>query len=263
MGFLAGRDFNQNYLTDSTRFIINESAAAVFGWSSPEEAIGKKISWLGRGSENPKTGEIAGVVKDFNFRSLHEPISPAVFHLMADPYEIAAVRIMSNSAASVIPKLEAVYKKFDPLHPFEFSFLDESVNREYTSTEKLGKIFTLFSCFAVFIACLGLFGLIAYTTEQRTKELGIRKVLGASISGIVFMLVKEFTRWVVIANIIAWPAAYFFMDKWLEDFAYRIDITLWMFVFSGVTALLIALLTVGFHAIKTALANPVTSLRYE
>jgi putative ABC transport system permease protein len=260
--FSAGRDFDKSYSTDSSKFIINESAVKEFGWSSPAEAIGKRISWLGHGPENPKTGEIIGVTKNFNFKSLHENVEPAIFHIM-EGYELIALRISPNSVKNVISKLEKIVKQYDNVHPFEFSFLDDNINRQYESTEQLGNIFTTFSILAIFIACLGLFGLVSFTTEQRTKEIGIRKVLGASIPGIIVLLTKEFTKWILIASLIAFPVAYYFMNKWLESFAYKVDIGAWMFLFSGLSILFISLLTIGFQAIKAASANPIKSLRYE
>ncbi len=260
--FSAGRDFDKAYLTDSSKFIINEAAVKEFGWSSPAEAIGKRISWLGNGPDNPKTGEVIGVIKNFNFKSLHENVEPAVFHIM-EGYQLIALRISPNSAGNVLSSLKEIVKHYDNVHPFEFSFLDDNLNRQYESTEKLGNIFTTFSLLAIFIACLGLFGLVSFTTEQRTKEIGIRKVLGASIPGIIVLLTREFIKWVIIASIVAFPVAYYFMNNWLESFAYRVDIGVWMFVTSGLAILTISLLTIGFQAIKAASANPIKSLRYE
>jgi putative ABC transport system permease protein len=178
-------------------------------------------------------------------------------------YQLVAIRVSPNSTRSVLKSLQETVERYDNVHPFEFSFLDENVNKQYASTEKLGNIFTTFSFLAIFIACLGLFGLVSFTTEQRTKEIGIRKVLGASVPGIIVMLTKEFTKWVIIGSLIAFPLAYYFMNIWLENFAYRVPIGLWMFLVSGMCALFIALITVGYQAIKAATANPVKSLRYE
>jgi putative ABC transport system permease protein len=163
----------------------------------------------------------------------------------------------------VLKYSENIFKKIDPSHPFEFSFLNDEINANYIQTEKLGGIFTVFSFLAIFIACLGLFGLVFFTAEQRIKEIGIRKVLGASVTQIVYLLTKELITLVLIANIIAWPIAYYIMNKWLQVFAYRINITIWAFFISGVAAIAIALLTMSIHAIKTATTNPVKSLKYE
>src|SRR5690606_7014575 len=156
-----------------------------------------------------------------------------------------------------------IWKKFVPGKPFEYFYLDEDFNKLYQSERKTGQIFTSFSILAIFIACLGLFGLTAFTVERRIKEIGIRKVLGASISTIVFLISKEFLKWVLLANLIAWPVAYYFMNEWLQNFAYREDISFWVFIISGILALLIALLTVSSQTFKAATANPVKSLRYE
>jgi putative ABC transport system permease protein len=260
---IAGRDFARSLSSDSGSFILNETAVKEFGWNSPEEAIGKTMSWFGNGPNNPKTGNIIGVVKDFNFKSLRERIRPSVFQIMPGSYNLIAVRIRPNTTERILGFFKETFKKFDNLHPFEFSFLDEDINSQYKFVEKLSVTFTIFSSLAIFIACLGLFGLVSFTTEQRTKEIGIRKVLGASVSEIIFMLIRELAKWVIIANLIAWPIAYYFMNGWLRDFAYRINIGVTMFIFAGVFALLIALFTVSYHAIKAATANPVESLRYE
>jgi putative ABC transport system permease protein len=260
---VAGRDFSASFSTDSNSFIINEAAVKEFGWNKTEEALGKRISWLGNDIDNPPTGPIIGIVKDFNFKSLHEKISPAVFHITPDLFQIIAVRIRPNSTSEVLKYSENIFKKIDSSHPFEFSFLNEEINAEYKSTEKLGDIFTVFSFLAIFIACLGLFGLVFFSTEQKIKEIGIRKVLGASVIQIVYLLTKELMTLVLIANIIAWPTAYYIMNKWLQNFAYRTDISIWVFILSGLAALVIALLTVSANAVKAATANPVKSLKYE
>ena len=173
------------------------------------------------------------------------------------------MRIRPQNVSTTIAFIKSEWKKFVPDKPFEFFFLNEEFSKLYKAEQRTGEIFTVFSVLAIFIASLGLFGLAAFTAERRSKEIGIRKTLGASVPGIVYLLSKEFTRWVLLANVIAWPVAYFIMSKWLEDFAYRIEMGWWMFLFSGSIALVIALVTVSFHAIKTAMLNPVKSLRYE
>lgn len=222
----AGRYFSANFLTDSSGFIMNEAAVKEFGWDSPADAVGKKISWLGNGYDNPPTGPVLGVVKDFNYKSLHEKIDPAVFHITPDQAQLLAVRIRPNSTIKALISFENIFKNVDPSHPFDFSFLDEDINAEYKPTVKLGNVITAFSFLAIFIACMGLFGLVSFTTQQRIKEIGIRKVLGASIAQIVYLLTKELISLVIIANIIAWPAAYYIMEKWLQVFAYRTNITI-------------------------------------
>jgi putative ABC transport system permease protein len=173
------------------------------------------------------------------------------------------IRVGSNNISSTINFIESAWKKELPDRPFSFNFLEETISNQYKSEQQLETIINYFAMFAIFISSLGLFGLVFFMTEKRKKEIGIRKVLGASIPGIIFMLSKDFTKWILTANIIAWPIAYYFMNKWLEDFAYRIEISWWMFALAGGIALVIALATVSIQAIKAAAANPVESLRYE
>ncbi len=173
------------------------------------------------------------------------------------------LRISSNNIPAAISLIKDEWKKFVPNKPFEYFFLDEDLNRLYQSEQKTGEILTSFSILAIFIACLGLFGLATFTAERRTKEIGIRKALGASTPGIIFLLSKEFAKWVLISNIIAWPIAYFFMNKWLQDFAYRINMDFTIFLLAGSAALIIALITISIQAIKAAVASPIVSLRYE
>lgn len=261
---LAGRDFSHNYLTDSNMFIINEAAVKDFGWDSPEAAIGKKITWLGHGPDHPKIGAVIGVVKDFHYKALREKIAPAVFHIMpADSYELLILRLKPHRTAEALESVKNIWSSLDPIHPFEWQFLEDNLNQQYLSEERLGKIFGIFSALAIFIACLGLYGLVAFTTEQRTKEIGIRKVLGATIGNIVTLLTKEFGKLVLISNFIAWPLTYWLMNQWLENFAYRIDVGVASFLLSSAVALAIALITMSYQAIKAATANPVDALKYE
>jgi putative ABC transport system permease protein len=174
-----------------------------------------------------------------------------------------SIRLRPDDIPSALTFLQEKWQEYRPDYPFSYYFIDERFNQRYENEEKLGKLFSLFSLLAIAVACLGLFGLAAFTAEQRTKEIGIRKVLGASVAGILSLLSKDFVKLVVVANIIAWPVAWYAMNRWLQDFAYRIDIGWWVFAFAGGLALLIALLTVSTQAIKAALANPVESLRYE
>jgi len=173
------------------------------------------------------------------------------------------IKINSGNLPATMELLKKKWTEIIPQLPFDFSFLDETFDRQYKADEKLQAIFSNFGVLAIFISCLGLSGLVSFTAEQRTKEIGIRKALGASISGIIFLLSKEFTKWVLIANLIAWPVAYFAMNQWLQNFAYRINIELGTFILAGVLALIIALLTVSYQAVKAAKANPVDALRYE
>jgi putative ABC transport system permease protein len=255
-----GRGFQKDHPTDAGSVIMNETAVKQFGINDP---IGKTINYPSKGDYT-----IVGVMKDFNFMDLHSPILPfALFDSRSNSYQIASsliiVRLRSNDVVGDISMLESMWKSFTDKTPFECSFLDQNLAQQYTSERNLARTFLIFSFLAIFIACLGLLGLSAFVTEQRTKEIGIRKVLGASIPEIVALLSRESAKWVLIANVIAWPAAYYTMDRWLQNFAYKTSVGVWIFVISGGAALLIALLTVSFHAIKAATANPVESLRYE
>jgi len=258
MKIIAGRDFSREYATDdSSAFILNESAVAKLGWGTPDNAIGKSLEYGNR------TGKIVGVVKDFNFESLHNTIVPIIFLIGLDRNYQISVRIRSKNIHATIHFIGNLWKKLRPDYPFEYHFLDDQYRSLYQSEIRLGQVFGVFSILAIFIACLGLLGLVSFAAEQKTKEIGIRKVLGASVSKIVFLLTREFSKWVLLSNIIAWPLAWFAMHKWLENFAYRIDLTVWPFLLAGIAALIIALLTVSWQAIRAATADPVDALRYE
>ncbi len=209
--------------------------------------------------------KVVGVVKDFNYHSLHESIRPLVIGLMPDTSagSFVTLRLAPGNHLNTISFVEQVWKKYAGNEEFNFNFLDNSLQELYTADQRTSKIAGAFSILAIFIASLGLLGLAAFITEQRTKEIGIRKVLGASVPEVVALLSGQFAKWVVVANVIAWPLAYFIMHKWLQNFAYRMDISLWLFIASGAAALVIALLTVSAHAIRAATANPVEALRYE
>ncbi len=260
MKIVEGRNFIVNDTNDLRNFIVNETFAEKFGLKEPLTA---SITGWGEG-----TGKIVGVVKDFNFQSLHSQVEPLAFFNEPDYASYGYGLIKMNSASyndmkSVINNLKSVWKEISPDFLIEYNFLDESLSRQYKAEERFEEAFLCFSLFAIFIASLGLFGLTAYTVEQRTKEISIRKILGATVTGVTFMLSKQFIMLVLISNIIAWPAAYYITNNWLKDFVYRISISPWIFVASGGMALVIALLTVSSHAIKAAMANPVESLRYE
>ncbi len=259
---VKGRGFSKEFSTDESGVLLNEAAVKYFGWDDP---VGKTLTYPGGDNRDYK---VIGVMKDFNFMTLHLPITPfALFHHASNSYEIpnscVVVRIPRTDLANSLKLLESEWKTFAPAMPFEYKFLDEGFEEQYLAERRLGKIFLIFSILTIFIACIGLLGLAAFATEQRTKEIGIRKVLGASVPNLVTLLSKDFSKWVLLANLIAWPVAYFVMNKWLQDFAYRIDIGWWVFALAGGLAFLIALLTVSTQAIKAALANPVEALRYE
>jgi len=256
--FAAGRDFDINLASDSTEaFILNEVSIAAIGWSSAEESIGKRFQYGGR------TGKIIGVVRDFHFESLHQKIAPIVFLINPGRFNAVSVRIAAGHAENVLDILKDRWQLLRPSYPFIPQFVDEQFNRQYESEERLGLVFGIFSGLAVVIACLGLLGLASFVAERRTKEIGVRKVLGASIANIVFQLTKQFTLLVLVANLVAWPLAYFVMTSWLDGFAYRTNIGLFTFLFAGALAILVAFLTISYQAIRAAMANPVKSLRYE
>ena len=255
-----GRYFSPDYPSDSLAIILNETAVKLMGIKDP---VGKRLILPGRTPENNVPYNIVGVLKDFNFESLHQKIRPLAIVLNRGLTSYLPIRIKAADVAGSVSFIKSEWKKFVPDKPFEYFFLNDDFNKLYQSEQKTGEIFTVFSVMAIFIACLGLFGLAAFTAERRTKEIGIRKVLGASIAGIVILLSKEFTKWVLIANLIAWPLAYYFMNSWLENFAYRITPGPAIFLYSAVIALFIALVTVSFQAVKVAVANPVNALRSE
>lgn len=258
---IAGRAFSRDFPADETRsYILNETAVNTLGWT-PEEAIGKTFS--GASGE----GEIIGVVEDFHITSLHEAIEPVVLSIgasstMRRPYVFAA-KLAPDRIREAVAHIEEQFGRLAPGEPFEYTFLDDTFDAMYRSEQQLSRIFAAFAGLAILIACLGLFGLAAYTSEQRRKEIGIRKVMGASSANILALLSKDFIRLVLIAFAVAAPLAYFAMSRWLEDFAYRISIGPGIFVASGVAALLIAIATVSYQAFKAAMTNSVESLRYE
>jgi putative ABC transport system permease protein len=258
---VQGRYFSEEFSTDiSEGIIVNETALKAMGLE--EEPIGTRF-FCPMPFNMSKEGKIIGVVKDFHFRSLHKKIEPLILAIAPGWHTDMYVKMRSQDLPATIAHVEKTFKAFAPDYVLEFSFLDESLDSLYKTEMRLGSLIKYGSVIAIFIACLGLFGLASFTAEQRTKEIGIRKVLGASVSNIIVLLTKEFTQWVLIANVIAWPLGYFVMRKWLEHFAYRIDIPMGAFIFSGLLVFGLSLLTVCHKAIKAALANPVSSLRYE
>jgi len=253
-----GRDFSRDFATDTSGIIINEATVNLMGWDNPLD------QFFNNGS-GPLP--VIGVVKDFHYESLHYDIRPGAILLLGDNKSgwerYISVRITPGNTSEKLAYINETWDKYANGIPFEYSFLDEDFNKLYNNEEQTGNIFIVFSVLAIFIACLGLFGMTSFIAELKTKEIGIRKVLGSSVAAIVILLSKEFTRWVIIANIIAWPVAYYIMNQWLEDFAYRISIEWWFFLFSGGLVLLISILTVIHLTIKAAIANPVESLRSE
>jgi putative ABC transport system permease protein len=262
-----GRFFSKDFSTDSLSLLLNEKAVAEFGLKNP---VGAKLTspdpFLNARDGSTYTYTVVGVVKDFHFQSLHQKIVPLIFNYSGkfrDISGITAVRIKAANFNDAVAAVENTWKKFVKDRPFHYAFLDQTLARQYHAEQTTQKIFTIFSSLAIFIACIGLLGLAAYTTQQRTREISIRKVLGASISDIIGMLSKDFFKLVLIAALIAFPLAWWGMHKWLQDFAYRINLSVWVFVAAAATALVVALFTISFQAIKAALANPVKNLRTE
>ena len=253
-----GRNFSEASPSDTNNFILNETALSATGLADP---IGGRFRLL------DKSGEIIGIVKDFNFARLHHKIDPLVLHLMPYQYwqylQYVFIRVDSNNLPQTLASIEEKWDRIIPEYPFEFNFLDETIDNLYKSEQRLGTILQVFTFLAIFISCFGLFGLISFAAEQRTKEIGIRKVLGASLTSIVKLLSKELLGLVVLANVVAWPAAYYFVNKWLHNFASRTGIGIGIFIYSGALALAIAMLTISFQSLKAAAADPVDSLRYE
>jgi putative ABC transport system permease protein len=263
MDMAQGRNFSADFSTDSTQSaIINQAAAIKFGWDNP---IGKtfRLPNLPGDEGDEQIATVIGVVKDFHIASLHQKIEPQLIFYDLSSINHISVRLAPENITHTVGLLEEEWKKISPDRPFDFYFLDQSFDSQYRAEERLGKISLYFSLLGILIACLGLLGLSSYTTERRTKEIGVRKVLGATETGIVMLLSREIVRWVLLANIIAWPVAYWLADRWLGGFAYRINLGWTTFVLAGLVALSIAVITVSFQAVKAALANPVESLRYE
>lgn len=253
---VEGRDFSKEIASDiESAFVLNEAAVKKIGWELP---IGKKLKCEGFRVK----GTVVGVAKDFHNVSLYEEIKPSIFRVNPQYFSLF-VRIRPNNIQGAISFLEEKMREFSPQLIFRYSFLDEHIAAIYIKEKKMNKVFGFSSLLSIIIACLGLFGLVSFSVEQRTKEIGIRKVIGASVTSILLLLSKEFVRLVIISNIVAWPIVYFVMNKWLQNFAYRIHIGWWIFFIAGALALVISLLTVSYQSVKAALANPVETLRYE
>jgi putative ABC transport system permease protein len=259
---VAGRNLSRSFPTDSVAaMLLNEKAVADLGWT-PQQALGKEIADKGFGGEGIRRRKVVGVMQNYHFSSLKEAIAPLAL-MMRDDHRVLALRLAPGDPQPVLAAIKQVYAETAPQYPFQYTFLDEEFDSLYKTEQKQAQVFTIFSGLAIFIACLGLFGLAAYTTEQRRKEIGIRKILGASVSGLVSLVSQEFIRLVLLANVLAWPLAYLAMQHWLENFNYRIGTGWFVYLAAGLLALVIALLTISFQALKVALANPVEALREE
>ncbi len=262
---IKGRNFSRKFGSDSSSIILNEAAVKQLGYNlssgSKDNPINNFVyTWVGQNMI--KKYNIVGVVKNFHFESFHQDIGPLCL-LLQKSAGLISFKVTASKIPMILKEAEVKWKRMASGMPFSYKFMDDSFNEVYKAERRVGFIALSFSALAIIVACLGLFGLATFLAEQKTKEIGVRKVLGASVPSILLMLSKEFIKWIIIANIIAWPVAYYFMSKWLQEFAYRINISWWLFIIAGCLALIIALLTVSIQAIRAATANPVKSLRYE
>jgi len=256
MKLLAGRNFSKDFPTDKKGAILNDRALAQMGFKDPQDAIGKKIS-------NGDTLTVIGVIQSFHHMGLQKPIDPQLISLRPNARNAYSIKLQTNELQGTVAAVKVLWSRYFPNDPFSYFFLDDEFNAQYQSDQRFGEMFTLFASLAILIACFGLIGLSAYNILQRTKEVGIRKVLGASVQNVVFILSKDFLLLVILSFVVAAPVSWFIMHQWLQDFAYRITISWWVFGVAGALALLIALSTISYQAIKAAIANPVRSLRSE
>jgi len=255
MEMTRGRNYDRDFSSDiNDSIVLNEKAAAVLNWDNP---VGKELKIFGQ------TRKVIGIVKDFNFQPLHLPIAPLAMRLSGSQYMYASIKIFTRDIEQTLKSIEKTFHTFAPDKPFEYFFLDDYFENLYHTEENFGKSIGYFTLLAIIISSLGLFGLTFFLTERRTKEIGIRKVLGASVSGITLMLSKEFSQLALLANVIAWPTAYFAVNRWLQNFAYRTGLNMWIFLVAGAGALFIALMTVSYYSLKAAVSDPVKALRYE
>ncbi len=264
---IAGRDFSKDLPTDiDEAFIINETGVKELGFGTPQNALGKPLNWNKwiPDSANPvKKGRVIGVVQDFHYKSLHEKVSVSVLQIYPPIVYKMAVKLKTADLKNTLAYINKTWNKYTSEYPLDYKFMDESFDEMYKAEDKLSRLLWIFTIMAIVVGCMGLFGLAAFSAEQRTKEISIRKVLGASVMNIVSMLSKNFLKPVLIASLIAFPIAWLAMNKWLEDFPYRVNISWWVFGIAAIASLVIALITVSFQSIKAATANPVKSLRTE
>jgi putative ABC transport system permease protein len=249
-----GRFFSKDLLTDKESYVLNETAVRQMGLVNP---VGEQIEFL------EQKGTVIGIIKDYNFRSLHSKIGPLLLRLSESGQHHMSVRVVPGNLRFTLDEIKSIWSQFERDYPFQYTFLDEEFDRMYRTDIRFRNIFGYFAGLAIVISCLGLFGLASFLAEKRTKEIGVRKVLGASVGGITILLAKEFTKWVVVANAVAWPLAYWTMKEWLTVYAYRAEMKIGIFLLSGGLALVVAWITVGYKSVRAALANPVDSLRYE
>ena len=257
---IAGRDFDRRFKNDSTSIIVNESAVAVIG-VSPQEALGMQYT-SDVGEDNPQFFKIIGVVKDFHFSPFRNEIESLSMHLGSFS-DAMAVKLEQGSFSNAISSIERIWNDLAPGQPFDYYFMEDSFNNTYKSEQRLGRIFIIFTVLSIIIACLGLFGLATFNAEKRTKEIGVRKVMGAGVGQIAYRLTMDFLKLVGVAILVSIPLGWYVMGKWLEDFSYRIEIGWWVFILAALLALIISIATVSYQSIKAAIVNPVKSLRTE
>jgi predicted permease len=252
---VQGRFFSREFSNDSSEgFVLNEAAVNAMGL---EEPVGKRFGW------GERQGRIIGVIQDYQLRTLHYEVEPLAIFFDPNWLNFLCVKLQAGDVPQSLASLKNTWGKYSPEDPFQFHFFDDDIDTLYRAEERIGSLFKYFTLLAVFVSCLGLFGLASYLVEQRTKEIGIRKVLGASVPKIFLLLSREFFRWVVVANLIAWPAAYFVTGRWLQSFAHRAGFSPWIFFISGVLSLTVALLAISYQSVRAALIDPARSLRYE
>jgi putative ABC transport system permease protein len=263
---VAGRAFDKNQSTDKNfKVLINEAAARKIGYTDMNEAIGGKmhVDWIAENTDSTATGAIIGVMKDFHFQSLKNKIEPLSIFLQEEWMNRISIRFEPGKEQEAIAFVESTWKDHFPEVQFNYSSINDYLKTYYNAEDKLQTILVVFTLLAIFIASLGLFGLAIFVAQRRIKEIGVRKALGASSGSIVLLLSKSFLGWVLLANVIAWPAAWYFMDAWLGNFSYRVQVSIWSMILSGLAALVIALLTIIYRSWLAANRNPVDSLRYE
>ena len=254
MVILEGRNFSKDFAADTARFIINEQARKFLGF---EEPVGHYFL-----SDSDRI-EIIGVVNDFHSLPLTYKIEPLILNIWPEFYNVALIRILPGNLQEAVDHIEEVWNKFVPGFPFEYNFVDERVDRQYRSEQRIGMLSLAFTILAILITCIGLFAIAAHTAQQKTKEIGVRKSHGASSQSVIYRFVIIYLRWVGLANLIAWPIAWILMNKWLENFAYKATVSIWIFVVAAIGAGIISVLTISWHAWNISTTNPVNSLRYE
>jgi putative ABC transport system permease protein len=262
MKIKEGRKLSKDYGTDTMAAVINEALVKKLGWQEP---VGKKIYSFGNNDSIHSYVTVVGVVEDFHFKSLHDAIEPSMILLNRDKPDFLAVRLNPGSTKQSIEQLRQKWEEVEHAFPFDYYFMKEEYQGQYKSEQKMADLFITFTVLAMLIACLGLFGLALFSIGQRTKEIGIRKILGASVFSLLYRLSREFTKWILISAVIAWPIAYYLVDNWLQSFAYRIKVIdyAWIFIVSALIALAIALITVLYHAYRAATRDPVDAVKWE